>query len=410
LDYFLQDAEPEMVITEPVFADRLKDLARKRDVTFLETEDLCATSSDPLPEIVADRRAMILYTSGATGKPKGVVATHLNIAAQIRCLEQAWGWTSEDRALHILPLHHVHGIVNVLCCSLWAGAICRMLPKFEASRVYEEVVSGETTTFMAVPTIYVKLIAAWDNWGAQEQRRFSEACAQMRLMVSGSAALPVCVANKWKEISGHTLLERYGMTEIGMALSNPLHGERRLGTVGVVLPGVEVQLADSKGKRVLEEGLPGEILVRGQSVFKEYWRREETTRASFRDDWFQTGDIAVVDDGYYRILGRSSVDIIKTGGYKVSALEIEEVLRQHPKIQECAVVGIPDDEWGERVSSVVVLRPDCSLQLKDLRQWAADKLVKYKVPSRLLVLEELPRNALGKVRKPELKHLFTGVD
>jgi malonyl-CoA/methylmalonyl-CoA synthetase len=176
--------------------------------------------------------------------------------------------------------------------------------------------------------------------------------------------------------------------------------------VGVALPGIEVRLTDEKGRKISEERLPGEISVRGETVFKEYWRREEITRRAFRDGWFQTGDVAVVEDGYYRILGRNSVDIINTGGYKISALEIEEVLRQHPNIRECAVVGVEDEEWGERVSSVVVFEPGCSLELTELRRWAADKLVNYKIPSRLLVVEELPRNIMGKVRKPELKALF----
>jgi malonyl-CoA/methylmalonyl-CoA synthetase len=394
------------VIVRREFEGRLKSLVQKRNISLLTTDQRQTSSGAPLPKIENHRRAMILYTSGATGKPKGVVSTHLNIAAQIDCLVQAWEWSANDHALHVLPLHHVHGIINVLCCALSVGATCQMLPKFDESRVYSSITKNEITTFMAVPTIYVKLMAAWESWGTQQQESFSRACSKMRLMVSGSAALPVNVAQKWQRISGHTLLERYGMTEIGMALSNPLHGERRLGTVGVPLPGVEVRLADKNGETVLEEGLSGEIWVRGQSVFKEYWRQEEVTQASFQDGWFRTGDMAVVENGYYRILGRSSVDIIKTGGYKVSALEIEEVLRLHPCIKECAVVGVADDEWGERVSTVVVLQPDCSLQLEALRNWAADKLVKYKIPSQLLVVEELPRNAMGKVRKPELKGLF----
>jgi malonyl-CoA/methylmalonyl-CoA synthetase len=228
----------------------------------------------------------------------------------------------------------------------------------------------------------------------------------MRLMVSGSAALPVSIAEKWKRISGHTLLERYGMTEIGMALSNPLHGERRIGTVGKALPGVKVRLVDNRGRTIAEENTPGEILVRGSSVFQEYWKKEEITHLAFQNGWFRTGDVAVLENGYYRILGRNSVDIIKTGGYKVSALEIEEVLRSHPGIKECAVVGVEDEEWGERVSSVVTLEPGHALDVQQLRNWAADKLANYKIPTRLCVVDNLPRNAMGKVRKPELKGLF----
>ncbi len=228
-------------------------------------------------------------------------------------------------------------------------------------------------------------------------------------MVSGSAALPVSVLAKWQSISGHTLLERYGMTEIGMALSNPLDGERRPGFVGLPLPGMAVRLVDEAGQVIEEEGRPGEIQVRGPTVFPEYWNRPEATRQAFRDGWFCTGDISVKEDGYYRLLGRSSVDIIKTGGYKVSALEIEEVLRTHPAIGECAVVGVEDLEWGERVCAAVVCREGV-LTLETLRAWAKDRLALYKVPSRLLLLEDLPRNVMGKVTKPAVQDLFLEIE
>ncbi len=225
-------------------------------------------------------------------------------------------------------------------------------------------------------------------------------------MVSGSAALPAAVFERWKAISGHTLLERYGMTEIGMALSNPLHGERRPGFVGVPLPGVAVRLVDESARTIEDEGQAGEIQVRGPHVFLEYMGQPEATARAFRKDWFSTGDEAVVDKGSYRILGRRSVDIIKTGGDKVSALEIEEVLRNHPTIQECAVVGVKDQEWGERVCAAVILRPNDSLSLGSLRNWAKERLAKPKVPAQLLLLDELPRNVMGKVNKLKLRKLF----
>ena len=227
----------------------------------------------------------------------------------------------------------------------------------------------------------------------------------MRLMVSGSAALPVTMLEQWQSISGHTLLERYGMTEIGMAISNPLHGERSPGCIGSPLPGVDVRLLDEDGKPVADES-PGEIQIRGRSVFLEYWDRPDATCESFVDDWFKTGDIAVRSADIYRILGRSSVDIIKTGGEKVSALEIEEVLRTHEAIDQCAVVGIPDIEWGQRVGAAVVLCKGSNLDLEELRTWAKERLVVHKVPSRLILLDELPRNAMGKVTKPEVTKLF----
>jgi malonyl-CoA/methylmalonyl-CoA synthetase len=229
-------------------------------------------------------------------------------------------------------------------------------------------------------------------------------------MVSGSAAMPVTIFNKWKTITGHTFLERYGMTEIGMGISNPLDGERKPGYVGIPLPGVTIRLVDEAGQVVEEEEVPGEIQLKGDNVFLEYWRRPEETAKTFRDGWFLTGDIAVLEEGYYRILGRSSVDIIKTGGYKVSALEIEEVLRTHTDIKECAVVGVADEEWGERVGAAVVLNNRGELSLGNLRAWAKPKIAPYKVPSRLLLVEDLPRNAMGKVTKQDVKKLFLGQD
>jgi len=227
----------------------------------------------------------------------------------------------------------------------------------------------------------------------------------LRLMMSGSAALPVKTLERWREISGHTLLERYGMTEIGMALANPLNGERRPGCVGTPLPGVEVRLVDESGTEV-ESGTPGELEVRGASVFLEYWKRPDETTAAFRDGWFRTGDVAVVEDGSYRLLGRTSVDIIKTGGFKVSALEIEEVLRTHPAIAECAVVGVSDEAWGESVSAAVELRQGETLSLDDLQHWARQQLAPYKIPRALRQVSALPRNAMGKVVKPEVAGLF----
>jgi len=277
---------------------------------------------------------------------------------------------------------------------------------FETSRrVWERLTSGEVTVFTAVPTIYNRLISSWEAASPEIRTRRSDAVRGLRLMMSGSAALPVKTLERWREISGHTLLERYGMTEIGMALSNPIAGERRPGCVGLPLPDVEVRLVDDAGHEV-ETGTPGELEVRGPSVFLEYWKRPEETAAAFRDGWFRTGDVAVLEDGSYRLLGRTSVDIIKTGGFKVSALEIEEVLRTHPAIAECAVVGISDEDWGECVSAAVELRQGATLSLDDLQQWAKPQLAPYKIPRALQHVSTLPRNAMGKVVKPEVAGLF----
>ncbi|HET9180441.1 MAG TPA: acyl-CoA synthetase [Terriglobia bacterium] len=403
LDYILDDTEASALLFDAEAEPLIAPLAAARNVRALPFEQLLACPSRELPDVRSDQRAMILYTSGTTNRPKGVVTTHANIAAQIVSLAEAWEWSADDRILLCLPLHHLHGIINVVSCALWSGATCEMLARFDANAVWERM--GGMTLFMAVPTIYVKLIAAWEAASPERRAALSQACGKLRLMVSGSAALPVGTLERWKEISGHTLLERYGMTEIGMALSNPLRGKRVPGSVGAPLPGVEVRLADERG-RTVASGTPGEIEVRGRSVFAEYWGKPEATRDVFRDGWFRTGDAAVVENGVYRILGRTSIDILKTGGHKVSALEIEETLRGHPAVAECAVVGLPDAEWGERVGAALVLKAGHSLDLPSLRAWGKAFLAPHKLPSRLLVLDALPRNAMGKVIKPAVAATF----
>ena len=412
LEYFIDDSAASKLVFDALAAPLLSPIAAARGILALSYDQLLSRQAAELPDIAPniinilnDRRAMILYTSGTTSRPKGVVTTHANISAQIVSLVEAWEWSAGDRIVLCLPLHHVHGIINVVSCALWSGATCEMLPRFDANAVWACIAGGSVTLFMAVPTVYVKLIAAWDAASPERRASLSQACARLRLMVSGSAALPMSTLQRWKEISGHTLLERYGMTEIGMALSNPLRGERVPGSVGTPLPGVEVQLVGENDKPAAP-GTPGEIEVRGPSVFAEYWGQPDATGAAFRDGWFRTGDTAVVENGVYRILGRTNIDILKTGGHKVSALEIEEALREHPAVAECAVVGVPDAEWGERVAAAVVLNNGDALDLPSLRTWAKESLAAYKVPSRLLVLDALPRNAMGKVMKPAVAALF----
>jgi malonyl-CoA/methylmalonyl-CoA synthetase len=409
LEYLIDDAGASTLVCDGPAAPLLEPIAAARGVRALPCDQLAVGPSGPLPDISGERRAMILYTSGTTSRPKGVVTTHDNIAAQISSLVEAWEWSANDRILLCLPLHHVHGIINVVCCALWSGATCQMLPRFDAQAVWECIAGGAITLFMAVPTVYAKLIAAWDAASTRRQVELRQACSKLRLMVSGSAALPVSMLQRWQQISGHTLLERYGMTEIGMALSNPLRGERVPGSVGTPLPGVAVRLVEADGKPV-GPGTPGGIEVHGPAVFAEYWNRPEASREAFREGWFITGDTAVVENGLYRILGRTNIDILKTGGHKVSALEIEEALRQHPAVDDCGVVGVPDAEWGERVAAAVVLREGKSLDLQSLRSWARELLAAHKLPSRLLILEALPRNAMGKVIKPALAPLFQSTD
>ncbi len=406
LSYVLSDADVSVLIVHPEYEAEAKPLYQARQgLVRLSPTDLSRHRANVMPDTDPGRRALILYTSGTTSRPKGVVLTHANIQAQVESLVRAWEWTCDDAILHVLPLHHIHGIINVLSCALWVGARCDMLTRFDPQKVWKRFEEGDLTLFMAVPTIYSKLITHWENAPEPSRRQMSRACAGMRLMVSGSSALPVPILKKWQQISGQVLLERYGMTEIGMALSNPLNGERIPGCVGLPLPSVEVRLVGDDGEPV-SPGLPGEIEVRGPTVFLEYWRKPEATSAIKHEGWFRTGDVAVFEHGRYRILGRKSLDIIKTGGYKVSALEIEDILLSHPDIQECAVVGVPEQEWGEVVSAALVLTPAADLTVDSLRSWTLQYLAAYKTPRRLLILPALPRNTMGKVQKTEVIKLF----
>jgi malonyl-CoA/methylmalonyl-CoA synthetase len=406
-EYTLSNSGTSLVLATREYADRIGGLCERLGLKLIVLEDLKAREECALPEIAAGRRAMILYTSGTTSKPKGVVTTHAHIQAQIETLVAAWEWQAADRIPLFLPLHHVHGIINVLACALWSGAIVEPFPRFELQTILRRVAADAYTVFMAVPTIYVKLIQALDSMTDSERSPIVAAFGRLRLMVSGSAALPASVHKKWTQLTGQKLLERYGMTEIGMALSNPFHGERRPGAVGQALPGVQIRLRAESGDLITAEGEPGEIQVRGPAVFDEYWERPEVTGESFDEGWFRTGDMAVLETGYYRIMGRLSVDIIKSGGYKLSALEIEAALLEHPSISECAVIGVPDETWGEAVAAAVVLREETSLTLETLRDWCRDRLSVYKIPKQLKVLEVLPRNAMGKVTKPAVKELLS---
>jgi malonyl-CoA/methylmalonyl-CoA synthetase len=408
LEYVIRDAGVQVVISGSAMTHVLAPIAEDCRSRFLVTTDaLCAHPREQLPHIGAQRRAMIVYTSGTTGRPKGVVTTHAIIGAEVGAMIEAWEWRSTDRMLLTLPLHHAHGIMNGLLSAFAVCATCEILPAFDALTVWERFRSGEITVFTAVPTIYHRLIAAWDAASADLREAWSAGARRARLMMCGSAALPVQTLTRWREMTGHTLLERYGMTETGMILSNPLHGERRPGFVGNPMPGVEVRLVDESGQSVAD-GAPGEIEVRGPLVFLEYWGRPADTVAAFREGWFRTGDMALRENGAYRLLGRTSVDIIKTGGFKVSALEIEDVLRSHPAVAECAVVGVADEEWGERVAAAIELRPSAALSLHELQQWARDRLAPYKVPRAVRTVDALPRNAVGKVVKPEVMALFLG--
>ncbi|CAM5151507.1 unnamed protein product [Eretmochelys imbricata] len=444
LEYFIQDSQSSLVIATEEYVRDITPSAEKLGLPVLQLinsgSNGCASDraveAFPLatdcPEW-KDRGAMIIYTSGTTGRPKGVLSTHQNVQAVVTGLVDKWEWTKEDVILHVLPLHHVHGVINKLLCPLWVGATCIMLPEFSPQKVWEKFLNPRApriNVFMAVPTIYSRLMEHYEEHFSQPHvQDFVRATCQdnFRLMVSGSAALPVPVLERWKNITGHTLLERYGMTEIGMALSNPLHGVRVPGSVGTPLPGVEVRIAtkslkregpsytihaqgDERDTKVTPglDGKEGELFVKGPTVFREYWNRPEETKEAFTPDgWFKTGDTAVYKEGMYWIKGRTSVDIIKSGGYKISALEVERHLLAHPSIADVAVIGPPDVTWGQRVSAVVKLQEGEMLSLKDLRSWARDSMAFYTVPTELLLVEEIPRNQMGKVNKKQLlKHFY----
>ncbi len=399
LKYTLEDTGAKIIVVSPQYKEKLEPLVNELNAKLIVLDEIVEKVA--LPKIDKSRAAMILYTSGTTSLPKGVVITHANIEAQVNTLVKAWEWNQNDHILCVLPLHHVHGIINVVACALWSGACCEFAD-FSAKQVFEIFLQGKVNIFMAVPTIYFKLITYYETLTEDKQKQLSECMKTFRLMVSGSAALPVTVMQRWEEVSGHRLLERYGMTEIGMALSNPYQSERKAGYVGLPLPGVQVRLVNEAYQDVVNE--PGEILVRGKNVFREYWNKPEATKEAFIDGWFKTGDVAVIEDGYYRIMGRNSTDIIKSGGYKISALEIEEVLRTHPDILDCAVVGLEDEEWGEVVAAVLVVKQDISIQI--LKEWLKEELPAYKIPRNYKALNDLPRNAMGKVIKAEVKKFF----
>jgi len=402
--HVLDDALCSIIVCDSEFESVLNPLAVSRGIPLLSSA-IEIESSINLPKVSLDRAAMILYTSGTTGKPKGVVTTHANIEAQISTLVEAWSWSEQDHILNVLPLHHVHGIINVVSCALWSGATCQFIKRFDVEAVMDIFYQGKVNVFMSVPTIYYKLINHWETLSKAAQQTVFDKLKVFRLMISGSAALPVSIMEQWKMISGQILLERYGMTEIGMAISNSYHDLRLPGFIGKPLPGVEVRLLDDNGSEPLD-GETGEIQVKGANVFKEYWNRKTATKEAFTDDgWFITGDVAKKEKGNYKIVGRKSVDIIKSGGYKISALEIEEVLRTHPKVKDCGVVGIPDLEWDEIICASLVLNT-ASIDIDGLEIWVKERLPGYKTPRKYMIQNDLPRNVMGKVTKNKLKKLF----
>lgn len=355
--------------------------------------DILSLLSQP---ISSDDTAVIIYTSGTTGRPKGAEITHGNLTSNLDALHEAWGWKPEDVLLHVLPIFHVHGLFVALHGALHAGATTLLMRDFDAKRTLEMMAEGQCSVFMAVPTIHQRLLDA----AADRQYDLS----RMRLITSGSDRLPDEVYSGFKETFGYALLERYGMTETGMNCSNPLNGERRLGSVGLPLSGVEVRVVHPENGQPLPPGEIGEVQLRGPNVFKGYWNQPQKTAEAFTDDgWFKTGDLGFREqDGYLTLCGRSK-DLIISGGLNIYPPEVERVLAEHPDVAACAVIGCPDREWGERVTAVVVLNETGSASSEDLIRFCRARLAPYKSPKFIVFRKELPRNAMGKVQKAELR-------
>ena len=364
-------------------------------------QELSAATSDSavLVEKAADDMACLLYSSGTTGVPKGIVLTHGNLYENAATLVQAWGFSEEDVLLHALPIFHVHGLFVALGCVLLSGASMRWLAGFDAEKVIR--LMPECSSMMGVPTYYTRLLAS--------EGFNRDVAAHMRLFVSGSAPLLEETFYKFEERTGHRILERYGMTETNMNTSNPLHGERKAGTVGPPLPGVEVRICDDSGSE-LPAGEIGNLQVRGKNVFREYWRMpEKTAEDKGEDGFFNTGDKGVIDeDGYVSIVGRSK-DMIISGGLNVYPVEVEGVINELDGVKESAVIGVPHADFGEAVVAVVVMLKDKTLEenivISDLKQ----KLAGFKVPKRVIFVDELPRNTMGKVQKNLLRDSYQGV-
>ncbi len=361
------DAEPRFVI-------------READLPALMTEAENASSERPSEDLDGDTPAAIIYTSGTTGASKGAVLTHNNFAANAVNLLTMWQISDRDRFLLALPLFHIHALGNGLHCWLASGCRMRLLERFDHRRALDEFNEFRPTLFYGVPTIYIRLLDAPPDAAR-------EIGARMRLFVSGSAPLPVKVFERFRELFGHAILERYGMTETFMTMSNPYIGERRAGTVGFPLPGISVRI----------DG--GELLVRGPNVCAGYWRRPDATAAAFADGWFRTGDLASrSDDGYYTLLGRKS-DLIIDGGFNIYPREIEELLLEQPGVAEAAVVGVPDELRGEVPVAFIVPVPESVLDIEALERCCREQLASFKVPRQFVRVDSIPRTALGKVQK-----------
>jgi malonyl-CoA/methylmalonyl-CoA synthetase len=411
IGYFLGDAEPRAVIAQPSSMAWLPAIAKRRGIghvfslddegkgTWIGAAHAHAAGTFRNVERGADDLAAILYTSGTTGRSKGAMITHGNLASNALALHRAWGFRPDDVLVHMLPLFHVHGLFVACHCVLLNGTAMRFHAKFDAKKALADL--RRSTVFMGVPTFYTRLIA--------EPGLDREACSRMRLFVSGSAPLLAETHVEFEKRTGQRILERYGMTETGMLTSNPLEGERRAGSVGPPLPGVQVRIVDDEDKPCKAAEV-GNVQVKGPNVFPGYWRMPERNKEEFTPDgFFRTGDMGSLSaDGYLTIVGRSK-DLIITGGYNVYPKEIELAIDELPGVEESAVIGIPHPDFGEAVTAIVVPHGEHMAPSEgEIIAALKDKLANFKVPKRVHFVDDLPRNAMGKVQKNVLRDRYGG--
>lgn len=416
LAYFLENAEPSLLVVDPQNVEAVTPVLQRVGTPHMLTLD--AQGQGSLAELAAeqdkefrtresqpDDLAAILYTSGTTGRSKGAMLTHENLASNARVLHDFWGWNSDDVLLHMLPLFHVHGLFVASHGALLAGAKTIWLPKLDIDQAIQYL--PETTIMMGVPTYYVRLLA--------DERFQKSVCPRMRLFVSGSAPLLLDTFEQFEQRMGQSILERYGMSETVMLTSNPYDeylGKRVGGTVGMPLPGVDVRIMDETNQEIHQVGQVGGVQVRGPNVFVGYWQMPEKTAEEFTaDGWFCTGDLGQWTQvggaqPYVSIVGRSK-DLIITGGYNVYPKEIELLIDEQAGVLESAVIGVPDADFGEAVHAVVVVKPDSQLDLDHLHKQLVGSLAKFKQPKKIHVVAQLPRNTMGKVQKNILREQYS---
>ncbi|MEQ1880900.1 MAG: malonyl-CoA synthase [Burkholderiales bacterium] len=405
IGYFLEDAEPAVIVCRPSTQEMISELAAGRAKVFTLDGQGAGTLAEASSnagtdyatiESAPDDLAVIIYTSGTTGRSKGAMVTHRNLLANARALIETWQFSERDVLLHALPVFHVHGLFVANHCALLSGARMLWQPKFEPAAVLRAL--PRTSVMMGVPTFYTRLLT--------EPSFDQAACSAIRLFISGSAPLQPETFREFAERCGHIILERYGMSEAGMITSNPLNGERRSGSVGFPLAGVAVRVADETD-RALPPGATGGIQVKGDNVFAGYWHKPEKTREEFSaDGWFRTGDMGVVDkDGYLAIVGRAK-DLVISGGYNVYPREIELALDAMPGVIESAVIGLPDPDFGEAVTAIVVMSSTATFDPQTMIRELKNNIANYKIPKHIHRVEELPRNAMGKVQKAALRERF----